>query len=125
MELGEAALLLAESVGSVVRGLVKRLHVHLESVHESAVEVVERELSLPLALVLVAEVLRDVLVVALERLERVVGDALVSSSAVVPSRVLPHLMWASRKESGLPGSSASIQRLTLQSSTAIGLTSTP
>ena len=40
-------------------------------------------------------------------------------------RLSPQRMRASRKESGLPGSSASIQSATLQSSTAIGLWSTP
>ena len=44
---------------------------------------------------------------------------------MVPSRLLPHWMWWSRNESGLPGSSDSSQRLTLHSSTAIGLMSTP
>ena len=44
---------------------------------------------------------------------------------VVPNRLFPHFMWWSKNDSGFPGSIASIQRLTLQSSTAIGLRSTP
>ena len=47
------------------------------------------------------------------------------SAGVAPISALPHLMWASRKPSGLPGSSASSQSETLASSTAIGFTSTP
>lgn len=47
------------------------------------------------------------------------------SSFVVPMRAFPRRMWLSRKVSGIPGSIDSIQRLTLQSSTASGFMSTP
>ena len=46
-------------------------------------------------------------------------------AGTAPSRELPHLIWWSRKDRGLPGSKASIQSATLHSSTDIGLRSTP
>ena len=53
------------------------------------------------------------------------GTPCSKSSGVVPSRLLPQTMWWSRKPRGRPLSLASSQRLTLQSSTAMGLISIP
>jgi hypothetical protein len=48
------------------------------------------------------------------RLKASSGIPAAMRSGVVPSRLLPHLMWASRKLSGRPGSSASVQRVTAE-----------
>ena len=86
---------------------------------------VERELAGQLLGVALAQLGDDLLVVAEDRLERVVGDPGGDQLGGGAEQALPSTIRWSRNDSGRPGSSASIQSETLHSSTAIGLRSTP